>query len=100
VPPHDLDTEAALLSAMLRSVVATLASVPTRRARSSVGTYGRDHPVGFLGGKSIRRGSYPIVDAPFGRMGTIMRYDMDFSDTARVGDPAKTCNDRWTRPTA
>ena len=48
-----------------------------------VGRYGKDHPVGFLGGTSIWRGTYPTVDAPFGRMGTIICYDMDFTDTAR-----------------
>jgi apolipoprotein N-acyltransferase len=48
-----------------------------------VGRYGKDHPVGFLGETSIWRGTYPTVDAPFGRMGTIICYDMDFTDTAR-----------------
>jgi apolipoprotein N-acyltransferase len=48
-----------------------------------VGRYGKDHPVGFLGETSVWRGTYPTVDAPFGRMGTIICYDMDFTDTAR-----------------
>jgi apolipoprotein N-acyltransferase len=48
-----------------------------------VGRYGKDHPVGFLGETSVWRGTYPTVEAPFGRMGTIICYDMDFTDTAR-----------------
>ena len=48
-----------------------------------VGRYGKDHPVGFLGETSVWRGTYPTVDTPFGRMGTIICYDMDFTDTAR-----------------
>ncbi len=37
----------------------------------------------FLGGSSVSRGTYPTVDAAFGRMGTIICYDMDFTDSAR-----------------
>jgi apolipoprotein N-acyltransferase len=48
-----------------------------------VGRYGKDHPVGFLGETSISRGTYPTVDTAFGRMGSIICYDMDFTDTAR-----------------
>jgi apolipoprotein N-acyltransferase len=48
-----------------------------------LGRYGKDHPVGFLGGTSVWRGTYPTVDTPFGRIGTIICYDMDFTDSAR-----------------
>ncbi len=48
-----------------------------------VGRYGKDHPVGFLGGTSVSRGTYPTVETPFGRLGSIICYDMDFTDTAR-----------------
>jgi apolipoprotein N-acyltransferase len=48
-----------------------------------VGRYGKDHPVGFLGETSVSRGTYPTVAAAFGRMGSIICYDMDFTDTAR-----------------
>lgn len=47
------------------------------------GRYGKNHPVTFLGATSIWRGVYPTVDAPFGRLGSIICYDMDFTDTAR-----------------
>jgi len=48
-----------------------------------VGRYGKDHPVTFLGETSIWRGTYPTVDAPFGTMGAMICYDLDFTDTAR-----------------
>jgi apolipoprotein N-acyltransferase len=48
-----------------------------------VGRYGKNHPVTFLGETSVWRGRYPTVEAPFGRMGSIICYDMDFTDTAR-----------------
>lgn len=48
-----------------------------------VGRYGKNHPVSFLGGSSIWRGVYPTVDTPFGRLGSVICYDMDFTDTPR-----------------
>jgi apolipoprotein N-acyltransferase len=48
-----------------------------------VGRYGKNHPVSFLGGSSIWRGVYPTVDTPFGKMGSVICYDMDFTDTPR-----------------
>jgi len=48
-----------------------------------VGRYGKNHPVSFLGGSSIWRGVYPTVAAPFGKMATLICYDMDFTDTPR-----------------
>jgi apolipoprotein N-acyltransferase len=48
-----------------------------------VGRFGKDHPVVFFGGTSVSRGTYPTVDAVFGRMGTLICNDMHFTDTAR-----------------
>ncbi|MFI5299085.1 MAG: nitrilase-related carbon-nitrogen hydrolase, partial [Polyangiales bacterium] len=48
-----------------------------------VGRFGKDHPVVFLGETSVSRGTYPTIGAAFGRMGSIICYDMDFTDTAR-----------------
>ncbi|MDI6843446.1 MAG: nitrilase-related carbon-nitrogen hydrolase [Anaerosomatales bacterium] len=48
-----------------------------------LGVYGKDHPVVFAGETSITRGTYPVYDTPLGRIGTIICYDLDFTDTAR-----------------
>jgi apolipoprotein N-acyltransferase len=48
-----------------------------------VGRYGKDHPVGFLGGTSVSRGTYPTIDTRFGKLGTMICADTDFTDTAR-----------------
>ncbi len=45
--------------------------------------YGKDHPVAWLGETSLTRGAYPVVDAPFGALGTIICYDLAFTDSAR-----------------
>ena len=47
------------------------------------GRYGKDHPVGFLGGTSLTRGTYPTIDADFGRIATMICADADFTDTGR-----------------
>jgi apolipoprotein N-acyltransferase len=47
------------------------------------GKYGKDHPVRFLGETSLSRGSYPTYQTPFGTVGAIICYDMDFTDSAR-----------------
>jgi len=47
------------------------------------GVYGKDHPVAFAGETSLTRGTYPVYETPFGRLGTIICYDLDFTDTAR-----------------
>lgn len=49
-----------------------------------LGTYGKDHPGEFAGDYSDTRGSYPVYDTPFGRLATIICYDLDFTDTARA----------------
>jgi apolipoprotein N-acyltransferase len=48
-----------------------------------LGVYGKDHPVTFAGESSPTRGTYPAYDTPLGRIGTIICYDLDFTDTAR-----------------
>ncbi len=49
-----------------------------------LGVYGKDHPVTFAGETSLTRGTYPVYDTPLGRLGTIICYDLDFTDTARI----------------
>jgi apolipoprotein N-acyltransferase len=48
-----------------------------------LGVYGKDHPVTFAGETSPTRGAYPVYTTPLGRIGTIICYDLDFTDTAR-----------------
>ena len=48
-----------------------------------LGVYGKDHPVTFAGETSPTRGTYPVYDTPLGKIGTIICYDLDFTDTAR-----------------
>ena len=48
-----------------------------------VSRYGKNHPVLFMGGTSVSRGTYPTTATAFGTIGTIICYDMDFTDTAR-----------------
>jgi apolipoprotein N-acyltransferase len=50
---------------------------------SFLGVFGKDHPVTFGGETSLTRGTYPVYDTPLGKLGTIICYDMDFTDTAR-----------------
>jgi apolipoprotein N-acyltransferase len=48
-----------------------------------LGVYGKDHPVTFAGETSPTRGTYPVYETPLGKIGTIICYDLDFTDTAR-----------------
>jgi len=48
-----------------------------------LGTFGKDHPVTFGGETSLTRGTYPVYETPLGKLGTIICYDLDFTDTAR-----------------
>ncbi|MCS6847697.1 MAG: nitrilase-related carbon-nitrogen hydrolase [Anaerolineae bacterium] len=48
-----------------------------------LGVFGKDHPVVFGGETSLTRGTYPVYDTPLGRIGTMICYDADFTDTAR-----------------
>ena len=48
-----------------------------------LGVFGKDHPVVFGGETSPTRGTYPVYGTPLGVLGTIICYDLDFTDTAR-----------------
>lgn len=48
-----------------------------------LGVFGKDHPVVFAGETSITRGTYPVYKTNLGNFGTIICYDLDFTDTAR-----------------
>jgi apolipoprotein N-acyltransferase len=45
--------------------------------------YGKDHPGTFAGDYSDTQGTYPVTRTDFGVIGTVICYDMDFTDTAR-----------------
>jgi len=48
-----------------------------------LGVYGKNHPVIFVNELSATRGTYPTYKTDHGEMGTIICYDLDFTDTAR-----------------
>jgi len=48
-----------------------------------LGVYGKNHPVIFVNERSRTRGTYPTYDTDLGKLGTIICYDLDFTDTAR-----------------
>lgn len=48
-----------------------------------LGVFGKDHPVVFGGETSLTRGTYPVYHTPLGALGTIICYDLDYTDTAR-----------------
>ncbi|MFO7584242.1 MAG: nitrilase-related carbon-nitrogen hydrolase [Anaerolineales bacterium] len=48
-----------------------------------LGVFGKDHPVVFGGETSLTRGTYPVYQTPLGVVGTIICYDLDYTDTAR-----------------
>lgn len=48
-----------------------------------LGVFGKDHPVLFGGETSPTRGTYPVYQTPVGVLGTIICYDLDYTDTAR-----------------
>ena len=45
--------------------------------------YGKDHPGTFAGDYSDTGGTYPVHRTSFGTLGTVICYDLDFTDTAR-----------------
>jgi apolipoprotein N-acyltransferase len=45
--------------------------------------FGKDHPGTFAGDYSDTQGTYPINRTTLGAIGTVICYDMDFTDTAR-----------------
>jgi len=48
-----------------------------------LGVFGKDHPVVFAGETSLTRGTYPAFESSIGRLGAIICYDLDFTDTTR-----------------
>ena len=48
-----------------------------------LGVFGKDHPVVFGGETSPTRGTYPVYQTSIGTLGTIICYDLDYTDTAR-----------------
>jgi len=48
-----------------------------------LGVFGKDHPVVFNGERGTSLGVYPVYDTPYGRLATIICYDLNFTDTAR-----------------
>jgi apolipoprotein N-acyltransferase len=48
-----------------------------------LGTYGKDHPLGFMHETSITRGTYPTYETAFGVVGAAICADLDFTDTSR-----------------
>ena len=48
-----------------------------------LGVFGKDHPMVIRGETSLTRGTYPVYETPIGVLGTIICYDLDFTDTAR-----------------
>ncbi len=48
-----------------------------------LGVFGKDHPVLFGGETSPTRGTYPVYETKLGILGTIICYDLDYTDTAR-----------------
>ncbi len=52
-------------------------------AGNFLGVFGKDHPVVFGGETSVTRGTYPVYETPLGTLGTIICYDLDYTDTAR-----------------
>lgn len=48
-----------------------------------LGAGAKDHPVALLGETSASRGKYPVFDTPFGKVGIMICYDLNFTDTAR-----------------
>jgi apolipoprotein N-acyltransferase len=45
--------------------------------------YAKDHPVVWMGETSATRGTYPAHPTPLGTIGTVICYDLNFTDTAR-----------------
>ncbi len=46
-------------------------------------TFGKDHPGTFAGDYSDTGGTYPVHETSVGPVGTVICYDLDFTDTAR-----------------
>jgi apolipoprotein N-acyltransferase len=48
-----------------------------------LGVFGKDHPVVFNGEHGTSLGVYPVYHTPYGKLATIICYDLNFTDTTR-----------------
>jgi apolipoprotein N-acyltransferase len=48
-----------------------------------LGPFGKDHPVAWSGETSVTSGPYAAYETELGRLGMIICYDLDFTDTSR-----------------
>ncbi len=48
-----------------------------------LGAGAKDHPVALLGETSVTRGTYPVFDTEIGKIGIMICYDLNFTNTAR-----------------
>ncbi len=49
-----------------------------------LGVYGKDHPGTFAGDVNDFQGDFPVYDTELGKLATIICYDLDYTDTARI----------------
>jgi apolipoprotein N-acyltransferase len=49
-----------------------------------LGVYGKDHPGTFAGDVNDFQGTFPVYDTELGAIATIICYDLDYTDTARI----------------
>lgn len=49
-----------------------------------LGVYGKDHPGTFAGDLNDFQGTFPVYDTDVGSISTIICYDLDYTDTARI----------------
>jgi apolipoprotein N-acyltransferase len=49
-----------------------------------LGVYGKDHPGTFAGDINDFQGDFPVYDTELGTLATIICYDLDYTDTARI----------------
>lgn len=49
-----------------------------------LGVYGKDHPGTFAGDVNDFQGTFPVYDTEVGKIATIICYDLDYTDTARI----------------
>lgn len=49
-----------------------------------LGVYGKDHPGTFAGDVNDFQGTFPVYDTEVGHIATIICYDLDYTDTARI----------------
>lgn len=49
-----------------------------------LGVYGKDHPGTFAGDLNDFQGDFPVYDTELGKLATIICYDLDYTDTARI----------------